>query len=56
MSDIKRILKIGGKTVLSGILDEKADIVYDAIIKNNLKVLEKVQEKEWIAFIAERVD
>lgn len=56
MPDIKRILKIGGKTVLSGILDEKAEIVYEALIKNNLKILEKIQEKEWVAFVAERID
>ncbi|MCR5260339.1 MAG: 50S ribosomal protein L11 methyltransferase [Candidatus Gastranaerophilales bacterium] len=56
MPDIKRILKIGGKAVLSGILDEKAEIVYDALIKNNLKILEKTQEKEWVAFVAERED
>ena len=56
MPDIKRILKIGGKAVLSGILDEKAEIVYDALVKNNLKILEKTQEKEWVAFVAERED
>ena len=56
MPDIKRILKIGGKTVLSGILDEKAEIVYDTLVKNNLKILEKTQEKEWVAFVAERED
>lgn len=56
MPDIKRILKIGGKTVLSGILDEKADVVYNALVQNNLKILEKTQEKEWIAFVAERED
>ncbi len=56
MPDIKRIMKIGGKAVLSGILDEKAEIVYDALVKNNLKILEKDQEKEWVAFVAERED
>lgn len=56
MHDIKRILKTGGKAVLSGILDEKAEIVYDALKKNNLRILEKTQEKEWVAFVAERED
>ncbi len=41
---------------MSGILDEKAEIVYDALVKNNLKILEKTQEKEWVAFVAERED
>lgn len=56
MPDIKRIMKIGAKAVLSGILEEKAEIVYEALIKNNLKIIEKTQEKEWVAFIAERED
>ncbi len=56
MFDIKRIMKIGGKAVLSGILEEKSEIVYEALIKNNLKILEKTQEKEWVAFVAERED
>lgn len=56
MSDIKRIMKVGGKAVLSGILDEKAEVVYDALVKNNMKIIEKTQEQEWVAFIAERED
>ena len=56
MPDIKRIMKIGAKAVLSGILDEKADIVYNALIENKMKILEKNQEKEWVAFVAERED
>ncbi len=56
MPHIKRILKIHGKAVLSGILDEKADVVYNAIIQYNLKILDKTQEKEWIAFIVQRED
>lgn len=56
MPDIKRILKKGGKAVLSGILDEKAVIVYDALVKNNLKILEKNQQGEWVSFTAQRED
>ncbi len=56
MPDINRILKTGGRVVLSGILEEKAEIVYDAIIENDLKIIEKTQEREWVAFIAERED
>lgn len=56
MPDIKRIMKKGAKAVLSGILDEKQEVVYNALKANNLKILEKTQEKEWVAFIAERED
>ena len=56
MPDLKRIMKIGAKIVLSGILDEKQQVVIDAFEKNNLKLIEKMQQKEWVAFVVERED
>ena len=56
MSDLKRIMKIGAKIVLSGILEEKQQVVIDAFEKNNLKLIEKMQQKEWVAFVVERED
>ena len=50
------IQKIGSKIVLSGILDEKQQVVIDAFEKNNLKLIEKMQQKEWVAFVVERED
>ena len=48
--------KIGAKIVLSGILEEKQQVVIDAFEKNNLKLIEKMQQKEWVAFVVERED
>ena len=56
MSDLKRIMKIGSKIVLSGILEEKQQVVIDAFEKNNMKLIEKMQQKEWVAFVVERED
>lgn len=56
MPDLKRIMKKGAKIVLSGILEGKEDVVLDAIKKNNLKLLEEMHQKEWIALVASKED
>lgn len=56
MPDLKRIMKKGGKIVLSGILDGKEPIVLDAIKNNNLKMIEEMRQKEWIAFVVQKED
>ncbi len=56
MPDLKRIMKIGAKIVLSGILEGKEDVVLKAIEKNNLKIIEEMRQKEWIAFVVQKED
>jgi len=56
MPDLKRIMKKGAYIVLSGILEGKEGIVLDAAKRNNLKILEKMQQKEWLAYIAMKED
>lgn len=56
MPDLKRIMKKGAKIVLSGILDGKETVVLDAIKENNLKMVEEMRQKEWIAFVVEKED
>lgn len=56
MPDIKRIMKINAKCVLSGILEEKQSVVTDALNANNMKILNIKQEGEWVAILAERED
>ncbi len=56
MPDLKRIMKIGAKIVLSGILNGKEKVVIDSIERNNLKIIEQVQQNEWIAFVVQRED
>ena len=52
MPDLKRIMKKGAKIVLSGILEGKESVVLDAIKQNNLKLIEEMRQKEWIALVA----
>lgn len=54
MPDLKRIMKKGAKIVLSGILEGKEDVVIKAMEENNLKIVETLHQKEWIAFVAEK--
>ncbi len=56
MPELKRIMKIGAKIVLSGILEGKEDVVLKAIKENNLKIIEEMRDKEWIAFVVQKED
>ena len=56
MPDLKRIMKKGAYIVLSGILEGKEGVVLEAAKKNGLKIIEKIQQKEWLAYIAEKED
>lgn len=54
MPDLKRIMKPNSKIVLSGILEGKEGIVYEAIKNNGLKLTEEMHQNEWIALIASK--
>ena len=54
MGDLKNIMKDGAKIVLSGILDEKKEIVFNALKKQNMKVIEQMRQDQWIAIVAEK--
>ncbi len=54
MGDLKRIMKKGAKIVLSGIIEGKENIVIEAIKLQNLNIIEKMQQKEWSAFVVEK--
>ena len=54
MGDLKNIMKDRAKIVLSGILDEKKSVVYQAIEKHGLKLLEEMHKDQWVALVAER--
>ncbi len=51
MGDLKNIMKPNAKMVLSGILDEKKDIVFDAIKREGLTVVETLHQNQWIAIV-----
>jgi ribosomal protein L11 methyltransferase len=54
MGDLKNLLKPDGKLVLSGILDEKKPIVLSAIEQHNLRIIDTIQQDQWICFVVEK--
>ncbi len=54
MPNLKNILKNNGILVLSGILDEKKQIVLDAIKKCGLILLEENHKYQWTSFVVRR--
>ncbi|MCQ2753996.1 MAG: 50S ribosomal protein L11 methyltransferase [bacterium] len=51
MGDLKALLKPTAKLSLSGILDEKKDIVLQAIQDNNLKIIDTISQDQWVSYI-----
>ena len=54
MGDLKKIMKPQAKMVMSGILDEKKQIVLDAINEHQLKVVEIIQQEQWVAIVVQK--
>lgn len=54
MGDLKNIMKPQAHMVLSGILDEKKQVVLDAIEKHGLRLVETMQQDQWIAFVVKK--
>ena len=55
MGDLKNIMKPNAHRVLSGILDEKKDIVLEAVKKQNLNVVEILHQEQWVAIVVQKV-
>ena len=56
MGDLKNIMKDGAHMVLSGILDEKKQVVLDAIEKHGLKLIEETHQDIWVVLTVERLE
>ena len=54
MGDLKAIMKDGAYLVLSGILDEKKDIVLAAIKRENLELVEEMHQDQWVALVVKK--
>ena len=54
MGDLKNIMKEDAIMSLSGILKEKAPIVLAAIERENLRVLEEIQQDQWTSFVVKK--
>lgn len=56
MPDLKNLMKTGAMMSLSGILDEKKQMVIDAYEKENLELVEEIHQDQWTSFVVKRVD
>lgn len=56
MPDLKNLMKSGARMSLSGILDEKKQMVIDAINRENLEIIEEIKQDQWTSFVVKRVD
>lgn len=56
MGDLKNIMQNGAIMVLSGILDEKKQVVLDAIKKYDLELLEEAHQDQWVALIVKNAE
>ena len=51
MGDLKNIMKDGAYLSLSGILDEKKQMVLDAIEREKLKIVEEIRQDQWTSYV-----
>lgn len=56
MEDLKNLMKTGAMMSLSGILDEKKQMVIDAYEKENLELVEEIHQDQWTSFVVKRID
>ena len=54
MGDLKRITRDGGYISLSGILDEKKQMVLNAINREGLKIVEEIHQDQWTSFVVQK--
>ncbi len=55
MEDLQNITKKGGYIALSGILDEKAPVVLDAIERCNLEIVQEIRQNQWVGYIVKNI-
>lgn len=56
MGDLKNLMKTEALMSLSGILDEKKQMVIDAYEKENLELVEEIHQDQWTSFVVKRID
>ena len=55
MGDLKNIMKPNALMSLSGILDEKKDMVLEAIERESLKIIDTISQDQWISYVVQNV-
>ena len=56
MPDLKNIMKQNALMSLSGILDEKKQMVIDAYEREGLELVEEIHQDQWTSFVVKRID
>lgn len=51
MGDLKNIMRDNGTLSLSGILNEKKDVVLEAIKRENLNIIDTIEQDQWISYV-----
>ena len=54
MGDLKNIMKDNGTLSLSGILNEKKDVVLEAIKRENLNIIDTIEQDQWISYVVNK--
>ena len=54
MGDLKNIMKENAIMSLSGILDDKKQVVLDAIERENLEIIDTIKQDQWISFVVKK--
>ena len=55
MGDLKNITKQKGLISLSGILNEKKDMVLEAIKRENLEIVDTLVQDQWISYVVQKI-
>lgn len=53
MPDLAPLMKSEGKMLLSGIIEEKKEAMFEALTKQNLEVIQATQEDEWVCLLVQ---
>ena len=56
MGNLKALMADDAKLVLSGIIEDKKQVVLDAIQKHDLKLIEELQQDIWVGLVVEKVN
>ncbi len=54
MGDLKNILNKNGIIALSGILDEKRDVVLEAVKREGLTLIDEIHQDQWVSLICQK--
>ena len=54
MGDLKNLMNNNAYLVLSGILDEKKQVVLNAVKRENLSITEEMHQDQWVCFVVQK--